>query len=59
MIARHGRPVARLVPIPRRPARRSPGDWRGKVWMAPDFDHPLGDYEHLVDDWYGEATSAR
>ena len=40
IIARAGRPVARLVPL-HAPARRVPGEWRGKVWMAPDFDGPL------------------
>lgn len=38
VIARNGRPVARLVPIQRSTTRRTPGAWQGKVWMAPDFD---------------------
>jgi len=40
VIARAGRPVARLVP--NRPHRepRIPGSWRGKVRLAPDFDSP-------------------
>lgn len=38
VIARAGRPVAKLVPIPRRTEPRKPGGWEGKVWMAPDFD---------------------
>jgi prevent-host-death family protein len=38
IIARNGRPVARLVPIQRQPERRVPGSLRGKIWMAPDFD---------------------
>jgi prevent-host-death family protein len=38
VIARNGNPVARLVPMQRRPARRVPGSLRGKIWMAPDFD---------------------
>ncbi len=38
VIARAGRPVARLVPIAASSEPRVPGDWRGKVWMAPDFD---------------------
>lgn len=40
VIARAGRPVARLVPMATRMARRLPGRWRGKVWMAPDWDSP-------------------
>lgn len=46
IIARAGRPVARLVPLQRGPARRAPGGWKGKVWMAPDFDETD---EELID----------
>lgn len=50
-ITRHGRPVARLVPVaPRRPARL-PGAWRGRVRIPDDFD-TLTDAE--LTDWYGE-----
>jgi prevent-host-death family protein len=38
VIARAGRPVARLVPFRRRTELRQPGLWRGRVEMAPDFD---------------------
>lgn len=41
IIARAGKPVARLVPIQDQPARRAPGSARGQVRMAPDFDAPL------------------
>lgn len=37
VIARNGRPVARLVPL-RRAARTGRGSLRGQIWMAPDFD---------------------
>ena len=37
VIARAGRPVARLVPI-RRPRPRPPGGWRGRWWLAHDWD---------------------
>jgi prevent-host-death family protein len=40
VIARNGRPVARLVPLQRALPDRLPGGWEGKVWMAPDFDEP-------------------
>lgn len=38
VIARGGRPLARLVPLapPRGP--REPGAYRGSMWVAPDFD---------------------
>ncbi len=39
VIARAGRPVARLVALAGSPSRRrTPGSWRGKVSMAADFD---------------------
>jgi prevent-host-death family protein len=38
VIARAGRPVARLVPMQNRIAPRQPGIWRGRVHMSPDFD---------------------
>ena len=39
VIARAGRPVARLVPLADSPPRRrSPGGWRGKVRISDDFD---------------------
>ena len=40
-IARAGRPVARLVPLPPSVARRSPGSARGLVDVGEDFDAPL------------------
>ena len=38
ILARAGKPVARLVPYsgPSRP--RSPGSMAGQIWIAPDFD---------------------
>jgi len=41
VIARAGRPVARLVPVRRRPGVRTPGRARGQIWISPDFDAPL------------------
>ena len=38
VIARAGRPIARLVPLADSPSRRSPGGWRGKVRISDDFD---------------------
>lgn len=39
-IGRAGQPVARLVPVRQRVARR-PGLWKGRVVIHPDFDAPL------------------
>lgn len=40
-IARSGQPVARLVPIVEKSKKLTFGQWKGKVWMADDFDAPL------------------
>ena len=50
VIARAGKPVARLVPI-EQPAlkKRVPGIDKGKIWMAEDFDIMS---EQELDDWY-------
>ncbi len=38
VLARAGRPVARLVPYRTRSRPREPGLWRGQVVIGPDFD---------------------
>jgi len=41
VIARAGRPVARLVPFAAKGSPREMGHDRGRVVIAPDFDAPL------------------
>lgn len=41
VIAKAGRPVARLVPVKPEAVRRVPGSARGRVVVAADFDAPL------------------
>lgn len=41
VIARAGRPVARLAPLAQPARARKPGSARGRVTMAADFDAPL------------------
>lgn len=38
VIARAGRPVARLVGVHVRTKPRTPGLWKGQVHLSPDFD---------------------
>lgn len=45
-LTRHGKPVARIVPI----VERRPGLLRGRIGMAPDFDETPG---WLVDAFEG------
>ncbi len=42
IIANAGEPMARLVPLAKesRPVRE-PGQWKGRIWIADDFDDPL------------------
>jgi len=42
VIAKAGKPLARLTALePEKKKRREPGIWKGKVWIADDFDDPL------------------
>jgi prevent-host-death family protein len=41
VIARAGKPVARLLPFEARAVPRQPGLMKGKIWIADDFDDPL------------------
>ena len=43
IIARNGRPVARLGPLRQRKQRRRLGTLKGKLRVSPDFDAPLPD----------------
>ena len=41
IIAKAGKPKARLVPLAKKDIRRTLGMWKGKVWVSDDFDAPL------------------
>ena len=41
IIAKSGQPKARLVPLEKPRPLRTPGAWKGKIWVADDFDDPL------------------
>ncbi len=43
IIARSGKPVARLLPFAPEPSQRTPGSGRGEIWVASDFDGPLSE----------------
>ncbi len=38
IIAKAGKPVAKLVAVTKPLKARKPGLWKGKVWMSEDFD---------------------
>ena len=52
VIARNGKPIARLVPFDAPPApspqKRILGQYAGKIWMAPDFDDIPEGFEEYV-----------
>ncbi|MGE0681522.1 MAG: type II toxin-antitoxin system Phd/YefM family antitoxin [Candidatus Binatia bacterium] len=41
VIAKAGRPKAKLVAVEANKRPRKPGCWTGRLWMADDFDAPL------------------
>ena len=50
VVARDGKPVAKLVPFSARKKNRIAfGDLKGRIWIADDFDAPLPDA--LLDEW--------
>jgi prevent-host-death family protein len=53
VIARAGRPVARLVALTGATQRREPGAWRGRVTMGADFDELPAE---VIAAFHGEDT---
>jgi len=45
IVAKENRPVVRIVAI--KPVKRRPGTGKG-IWMSPDFDEPIKDFEDYV-----------
>lgn len=50
MIARAGKPVARLLRVKEKRRRPQLGTMAGKFWIADDFDAPLPD--EILDEFY-------
>jgi len=47
IIAKAGKPVARLLPIEPVPVARVPGSARGQIKIADNFNEPLPEFEQL------------
>jgi antitoxin (DNA-binding transcriptional repressor) of toxin-antitoxin stability system len=45
VVTKENRPVVSIVAI--KPAKRMPGTGKG-IWMAPDFDESLADFEEYM-----------
>jgi len=52
IIAKAGKPIARLVSVEPARAPRVPGTAKGQIWMSDDFDAPLPD--DVLKLFYGE-----
>ena len=52
VIAKAGRPVAKLIPYLESEEPRKMGGWKGRVWIANDFDELPPD---LLAAFYGEG----
>ncbi|HXP77368.1 MAG TPA: type II toxin-antitoxin system prevent-host-death family antitoxin [Stellaceae bacterium] len=58
VIAKAGRPKAKLVPFRLEPAKRRKGGFlRGKIWISPNFDDPLP--PELLDAFEGRSSRKR
>jgi prevent-host-death family protein len=57
IIAKAGRPMARLVPLASASAPRRPGGWEGQVVISDDFDAELD--EDSLEAWYGSTLDPR
>jgi len=52
VIAKAGKPMARLIPLGQPDQPRVPGAWKGKVWIAEDFD----DYDEEIQRLFEEGA---
>jgi prevent-host-death family protein len=53
VIAKAGKPVAKLIPFTENKEPRKPGAWKGKIWLAPDWDSDETN-EEIARLFYGE-----
>jgi prevent-host-death family protein len=48
IIAKAGKPLAKLVSVVGTKNKRKPGGWEGKIHIAEDFDDPLPEYLQIA-----------
>ena len=51
VIARNGKPLVKLVPVPQEREPRVPGKYKGQIWIAPDCFDPMSEEELAL--WEG------
>ena len=54
VIGKAGKPVAKLIPYAEKKKPRKAGAWKGKVWLAPDWDSDETN-EEIAKLFYGEG----
>jgi prevent-host-death family protein len=53
IIARNGKPLVQLVPVPKQRDPRIPGRGKGKIWIAPDCFDEMSEEELAL--WEGRG----
>ena len=60
IIAKSGKPIARLCPVEKAPEKtepkRVPGSMKGQIWIGPDFDDPIPGFEEAI---YGPDETSK
>ena len=60
IIAKSGKPIARLCPVEKEAEKtkpkRVPGSMKGQIWIAPNFDDPIPGFEEAI---YGLDETAK
>jgi prevent-host-death family protein len=45
VVQRGNTPIAKIVAYSPPAGKRQLGTWKGKIWISPDFDEPLDEFE--------------
>ena len=54
VIAKSGKPVAKIIPFMQKLQTRVPGSAKGKIWVSTDFNKPLP--EEILDVFEGQRS---
>ncbi len=45
IVHRGDKPIAKIIPYTPPSGKRQLGAWKGKIWISPDFDEPLEEFD--------------
>jgi antitoxin (DNA-binding transcriptional repressor) of toxin-antitoxin stability system len=48
IITQNNQPILKLSQFPQPAKKRQRGSAKGQIWMSPDFDEPLEDFEEYM-----------